>query len=393
MIILNNKRVLVKFTPFFRLNLYLGLFVALSACGGGGGGGGGGTTSATNSTGTVGTSINAPTGESLYISHISYSLNPLSLTTSSLLNFNNLTSMSLTTVNSPSSGYYSRMISDSSGNIYAVVDQISGGNIQSVSVVKFPNAINTATSLTPTTIISSLPANIEVRNIALDGSRNLYLTEVANNSDTLGNIVEYTATSSYTNSSTYFAFSKTGGNSGPCGEKAYLAFDSAGQAWIDDVYWDGSACHNTLGIFNGTTMTNLLTQPEDNSGPIVFDGNGHLWELAEPCLNNCTTNSNGGVFEFTSLSTGSSANLVASFPSGEINSGENAPIQPVFDEKGNLWFALVNGNLTSTSCNNGMDLEELPNNQTSLTTAYSYSSCNSIQALAVIPVPTGLPLN
>jgi beta-xylosidase len=225
--------------------------------------------------------------------------------------------------------------------------------------------------------------------MALDSNKNLYLSE-SYNSSSQGNIIEYTAASSYSSSSTFWAFSQSGSSSN-CSGDAFLAFDNSGNLWINANYYNGTNCNSQLGIFSSGGLTNILSTPNGAGGdPIAFDSSGHLWLVAGPC-SGCSPASNGGVYEWTSLAANAApTTVVSSLPSG---TGDNFPTQPVFDGSGNLWFALQIGSISSSSCNTGEDIEELPSGTTSLTTAYTYSSCNLVNGLSVIPVPTGLPLN
>lgn len=364
----------------------------LAACGGGSGGGSGGSTSPTNTTGTPGTTSNTPTAESLYVGQVSVNLSNFALN-ANLYNFSNLSTMANTAVASSTSVWYGPMISDSSGNIYAVTNippNSNAGSPVSTSVVKFPNATNTSTSLSPSTVISTLPSNIRVGSIAFDGSGNLYLAE-STNGTSQGSIVEYTASSGYSTSSTYSAFSQSGGSN--CQANASLAFDSSGNLWINENLYNGTNCNSQIGEFNGSGFTLTLNAPNGAGGdPIAFDSHGNLWLVAGPC-GGCSPATNGGVYEWTATNlTGGAApvTVATNYPSG---TGNNYPTQPVFDGNGNLWFALQIGDINGSTCNTGVDIEELPSGGTSLSTSFSYGNCNLIAGLAVIPVPTGLPIN
>ena len=388
-----------KKSSFFSLLAML-FTLSLAACGGGSGGGSGGasTSTPTNTTGSGGT-VSGTSGltSNLWVNQAfaTISNGSISNPNSNLIDFKNM-SVSQTPVPTvyPQSSYtYQWIVPDNAGNLWATETQIptstSGGTSPTLAIVKFTGASTNPSSITPTPMIT-LPSNVFVQSLAFDSSQNLYLDEESTTS-TLGEIIKYSAPS-YNTPTTLATYSQSGGvtsGNNSCQASAYLAFDSAGNLWASENYYNGSSCNNQIAEYNTSgTLINHYGTLSGSSFSILFDSSGNMWGLQGSC-SGCSSNTSGGIWKWTGSPNGvnNPSTPFASFPSGFT---ANNDLQAVFDGNGNLWFGAESG---SSSNNTGANIYELVAGSTTPTTANAFGNNNYIFGVAVVPAPSNLPIN
>lgn len=256
---------------------------------------------------------------------------------------------------SGSSYFLAGLTADKTGNLWAVKSSLPTASVGSTSIEidEFVGANTNPATLALTSVVF-LPANIVVQSLAFDGSNNLWVAENSA-TDSVANIVEYTAVSLYQSVGTTVQFAAPGfitTSTDHCGGTS-IAFDAGGNLVAYEAYKTASGafhCSSRFAKYNASSLAAaVVTQPDvtlTNFGSVSdlvlagFDPAGNLLAIKRPqtCSNGADPNClrvPGAVVKLPTGWTGSSSFSNVYTLSWTADSFVGGTV----DANGNLWFA------------------------------------------------------